>query len=717
MSEAHSLAAYLNEQQHAAVTAPRQNMLIVAGAGTGKTRVLVSRTAWLLAVEEIPARRILAVTFTNKAAAEMRTRIEAMHLEGIDLTGLWCGTFHSICGRFLRSYALQADLSPGFTILDVQGQTDLIKHLINQGVSAAKDRAKLDLLPSAQRAEMLRLNDIHFRMKNCDMKPAQLAARISALKEAGLRAKEASKLLRGSLADNEDGIVADFYPFYERACQAGNQVDFSEMLLRTVELFETHPELRALQQRRFAEILVDEFQDTNSLQYRLIKLLKGPDNHIFAVGDDDQSIYGWRGADYRNLRNFEQDFAPVKLFKLEYNYRSTSEILAAANALIAHNPERLTDKQLRSIVGGGAKVYLLEGWDGMDEARRIARRIKRLLADGADPSHIAILYRNNSRSGNLEQALSAAGIKYSIYGGLRFFDRKEVQDALAYLRLAVNPSDDAAFNRIINVPPRGMGTAKVRLLEQIAGERRCSLMQALKLTLDYMAQGGEAGREIKALVRAARPFYQLMDKLQQSIKQEADPDVLLTQILEQSGLYHYYQQIDEKEQSREDSGRRANLDELISNAQVIAAQEQRAPTTDAQGRPFGPVIAFLSNAALMGSGELDENGSAAANTGRVRLFTIHAAKGLEFDTVFISGFEQGLLPFTFSRTEDREAEERRLAYVAITRAKKLLFLCWAQKGFSYSAGITEAGPSPFVEEMLRALGRPNISRIFVRCAS
>ncbi|MBU3826018.1 MAG: UvrD-helicase domain-containing protein [Candidatus Anaerobiospirillum merdipullorum] len=691
-----SLLSSLNAQQQQAVGAPRSNMLIVAGAGTGKTRVLVSRIAWLLGVEAIDARQILAVTFTNKAAQEMLTRIEGLNLATVNLKGLWCGTFHSICARFLRSYAAQAGLNPSFTIMDTDDQKRLIDDLLKQTEQAS----------------------LWAKVKELKLTPAKLAAIISSFKEAGLRA-EAAAAHYAERCGEETALALELYPLYEKACLIQNKVDFGELILRCVELFEQNAPLRELQQRRFSEILVDEFQDTNQLQYKLITLLKGPHSHVFAVGDDDQSIYGWRGADYQNLKRFLADFAPVSVFKLEQNYRSSSQILAAANALISHNHQRLTDKHLVSTKGAGDRIQVLSFTEPQDEAIGIARRIERLIEAGTKPSDIAVLYRNNARSALIEQELLQRNIPYYVYGGQRFYERKEVQDAVSYLRLAVNPGDDGALLRIINVPPRGFGPAKLSKLRQVAAERGISLMQALTLVIDFVATHDEAPRDLKLLAKKAAVFANFMAGLTQQMKEGALPEALLSQVLSQGGLLDYYTQVDAKEEKSAEGGRKANLEMLLINAKNLSAREAVQPTLDLNGKPFGPVIAFLSNAALMGSTELNaqgENGDDVVQ--KVRLYTIHSAKGLEFNTVFVAGFERGLLPYTaFRPRSEREGkrqveEERRLAYVAITRAKEHLYLCYAERGFSYYLGWQTAGPSPFLHDMVTTLGRTESKDLF-----
>lgn len=678
----------LNEQQRAAVSAARQNMLVVAGAGTGKTRVLVSRVAWLLSVEQLPARSLMAVTFTNKAADEMKERIGALNYASVDLRGLWCGTFHSLCARFLRSYAPQAGLQPNFVVIDSADQTALINEILKSNEQWGQDA------------------------KDYKIKPAALGGQISKFKEQCLRAADVSALKKG-FSNEVERLAAEIYPEYEKRCNAMNGVDFSELLLRTYELFEQNQPLRELQHKRFEEILVDEFQDTNELQYKLLKLLAGPNCHVFAVGDDDQSIYGWRGAVVDNLWSFKKDFEPVAVYKLERNYRSTSQIVAAANALIKSNKDRLTDKVLVSDKGTGPMIEAMSFRDGPSEAEGIAKEIRRLIDEQqVSADSIAILYRVNARAANIETALMTYNIPYYVYGGLKFFERMEIQDALGYLKLSVNEADDTCFSRVINQPPRGIGPAKITTLRKIASERGCSLMQALRLACDYVKEHGkEAAKEIKAVAKSAVPFIELIDGLHVKAQEGAGPAALLEELLVTSQLRTFYKELDEKEKDKsfKEGKREQNLDELIANAKAVEKRCEDEPILDAEGKPISALITFLSNAALLSSAEINENGDNSTPTDqKVRLFTVHSAKGLEFDTVFISGFEKEVMPWGFASGPDndkREAEERRLAYVAVTRAKRLLYLCWGRYTFHYMYGTMRTGPSPYVKEMQLGLGK------------
>lgn len=682
-----SLLHGLNEQQKAAVSAPRQNMLVVAGAGTGKTRVLVSRVAWLLSIEQLPARSLMAVTFTNKAAEEMRDRIGALNYASVDLRGLWCGTFHSLCARFLRAYAPQAGLEPNFVVLDTADQTALVTEIL-----------KGDELLAAE-------------AKDNKIKPAAIVHQISKFKERCERAVDVAAMNPKDFSA-ETALAAKIYPEYEKRCNARNGVDFSELLLRTYELFSQNQPLRELQHKRFAEILVDEFQDTNELQYKLIKLLCGPQCHVFAVGDDDQSIYGWRGAVLDNLWSFKQEFEKVAVFKLETNYRSTTQIVAAANALIKSNTDRLTDKVLISDKGEGPVIEGMSFRDGSAEAEGIAKEIRRLIDEqGADPDSIAILYRVNARAANIETALMTYNIPYYVYGGLKFFERKEIQDALSYLKLCVNEADDTCFIRVINQPARGFGPAKLKTLNKIARERSCSYMAALRLAIEYTKQHPkEAGPELKSAARAAGPFVDMIDELHERAAQGAGPAELLSELLVKSGLLAFYKELDLKEQDKSfrEGKREQNLNELIANARAVEQRCDAEPVLDAEGKPISALITFLSNAALLSAAEINENGeSGTPSDKKVRLFTVHSAKGLEFDTVFIAGFEKEVMPWGFafgSENEKREAEERRLAYVAVTRAKRLLYLCWGRTTFYYQYGTICTGPSPYLREMQLGLG-------------
>lgn len=670
----------LNEAQREAVSAERGNLLIIAGAGTGKTTVLVSRITWLLKVEEIPARNILAVTFTNKAANEMRTRIGALTGDQA-LRSMWSGTFHSICLRLLRSYAAQAGLSHEFTVLDTDGQKLLVK------------RIQKDL-----------------NISTTDFKPAQLAAGISRLKEKGIRAADFQarmiKYHEDRFSPSQDALFK-VYPAYEEACRREGLVDFSELLLRTVELLEGNEDIRSLQHRRFKEILIDEFQDTNTLQYRFIRLMTGPESHVLAVGDDDQSIYGWRGADYTNMRRFLSDFPDVREIALMENYRSGQNILDMANVLISDNTDRLISKELKGTCGEGEKVWIWEHGDERDEASHVAEAAAALMRSGVRGSDIAILYRNNSLSAAVEAGLSARQVPYAIYGGLKFFERAEIQDALAYLRVLLNEADDTALLRIINVPSRKLGPRVVDQLRRIASERGCSVMQAISMIEQYGLDKA-APKELKSLAKKLQGFADLIASLKKLRQSCGSLGELVKETLEQTLLYEYYREKDEKEQRGQyDNQRHLNLEQLVSNA--VSFEEQSGPREDqdedTEGQERDPLLEFISSVSLAAGTELTGSGATASDTGAVNLMTIHASKGLEFRVVFLVGFEKGILPSSYVGQEDRQSEERRLAYVGITRARERLYLCYADRRMIY--GRSElTGRSDFLSDIVKPyLGR------------
>lgn len=671
------LLSHLNKEQKAAVTAPPGNMLVVAGAGTGKTRVLVSRVVWLLMQEQVKPRQILAVTFTNKAATEMRERIADSGVPELQLSGLWVGTFHSICARFLRAYSNQAGLQPNFLIMDTQAQEELVKKC---------------LTPEQQKI-----------IKEKKITCGRLASKISSLKEKGIRADKAAQIYdaRSGFLEDDMRYALAVYPRYEQMCQELNCVDFSELLLRTVELFENNEALRELQHHRFRELLVDEFQDTNTLQYRLMRLLCGPQCHAFAVGDDDQSIYGWRGADFTNMTHFREDFSDVTLYKLVQNYRSTARILGAANALIGLNKERLTDKKLVAVNDKGARIAVHSFDNPEDEAAFIAATVANLIENKkVVPSRIAVLYRNNACARSLEQAFTNYGVLYRVYGGLRFFDRKEIQDAMAYIRLMLNPKDDLAFYRALAVPSHGIGPKKLEQLSLIAAERKCSMFEALTLAVEYGSRK-EVTREIKALARAAGPFVAQIKRFADLQKDGMSSPELVQTVLEDSGLMDFYAALDKKENSL-DNRRTQNLQELVENARALEEKEKASPTTDAEGKPLPPLLVFVSNATLLASTEMNASGTIEDNARNyVQLMTIHSAKGLEFEHVFLSDFERGILPSPWCVGKPHaEEEERRLAYVAITRAKSNLYICFPRSRFAYYyGGYVNTGSSPFLREI------------------
>jgi len=618
----------LNAPQLEAVTAPQQSALILAGAGSGKTRVLTTRIAWLIQTGQVGPHGILAVTFTNKAAREMLTRVSAML--PINTRGMWVGTFHGLCNRMLRAHYRDAGLPQTFQILDSQDQMALIKRLLKG----------------------LNVDDVRYP-------PRDLQYFVNANKEAGRRASAVE------VGDDWSRRMTELYVAYDQQCNREGAVDFAELLLRCYELLSRNDVLCNHYQQRFAHILVDEFQDTNRLQYRWLQLLAGAHNAIFAVGDDDQSIYTFRGASAQNMFDFERDFARGRVIKLEQNYRSQGNILDAANALIGHNARRL-GKKLWTEAGGGQPLNLHEAPTDLDEAASIASEIRTLRGQGVRLSEIALLYRSNAQSRVLEHALFNAGLPYRVYGGLRFFERQEIKHALAYLRLTANPEDDGAFLRVVNIPARGIGNRSLEQLQELARLRASSLWQAACSN----PLAGKGGLGMTA-------FVQLIQGLQRDCAGLSLSEIV-EHVIERSGLNSYY------EGDRDGHDRIENLAELVNAAAGFQAEEPLfepivgidAPpeVASAQSEAAQALNSFLAHAAL----EAGEH-QAAAGADALQLMTVHSAKGLEFDAVFISGLEEGLFPHENSLNEgDGVEEERRLMYVAITRARRRLYLSYAQ---------------------------------------
>lgn len=626
----------LNPEQQAAVQLPAAHALVLAGAGSGKTRVLTTRIAWLVQSGQVNPGSVLAVTFTNKSARELLTRLSG--LLPINTRGMWVGTFHGLCNRLLRAHHRDAGLPQTFQILDSQDQLAAIKRLLKAS----------------------NIDDEKFP-------PRDVQRFINGAKEEGLRpaAVQADDPFRRRMVD--------IYQLYQDQCEREGVVDFAELLLRAYELLQHNAPVREHYQRRFQHILIDEFQDTNALQYRWIRLLAGGGAAVFAVGDDDQSIYAFRGANVGNMADFERDYAHGNVIRLEQNYRSYGHILDAANALIAHNTGRL-GKNLWTEQGHGEPIRITEQGSDLLEAQWILDEIKALVNDGRSRSEIAILYRSNAQSRVMEHALFSARIPYRVYGGLRFFERQEIKHALAYLRLLDNPHDDTSWLRVVNFPARGIGARSVEQLSDLAREQGSSLYRAAPLV---------PGRAGAAVARFA--------SLVQSLAHEAQ-SLTLTELIEhvvrESGLAAHY------EADREGQDRLENLQELVNAAAVFSSEEGydglpagRAVDVpvaagDAQAFPEGilptqgmsPLAAFLSHASL----EAGEN-QASAGEEAVQLMTVHAAKGLEFDVVFITGLEEGLFPHENSLLEPAGLEEeRRLMYVAITRARERLYLTLAQ---------------------------------------
>ncbi|GAA0340266.1 DNA helicase II [Morganella psychrotolerans] len=627
----------LNDKQRDAVAAPRSNMLILAGAGSGKTRVLVHRIAWLMAVENASPFSIISVTFTNKAAAEMRHRVEG--LVGTSEGGMWIGTFHGLAHRLLRAHHLDAGLPQDFQILDSDDQIRLIRRLI--------------------------------KAMNLDEKqwPAKQGSwYINGKKDEGLRPQHIE-----SYGNPIEATWLKVYQAYQEACDRAGLVDFAELLLRAHELWLNKPAILQHYRNRFTNILVDEFQDTNSIQYAWIRMLAGDTGKVMIVGDDDQSIYGWRGAQVENIQHFLKDFPGATTIRLEQNYRSTNNILKAANALISHNSDRL-GKNLWTDGEDGELISLYCAFNDLDEARYVVSRIKQWHENGGALADCAILYRSNAQSRQQEEALLQAAMPYRIYGGQRFFERQEIKDALAYLRLMSNRHDDAAFERVVNTPTRGIGDRTLDVVRQTARDRQLTLWDSCGALLEERAL---AGRAASALGR----FIELINLL----AQETDGLPLHVQadrVIRDSGLRaHYEQEKGEKAQARIE-----NLEELVTATNQFSYQDADEGLT--------PLQAFLSHAALE-SGE----SQADAYQDAVQLMTLHSAKGLEFPQVFIVGVEEGMFPGMMSMEESgRLEEERRLAYVGVTRAMQKLTLTYAETRRLYGKEVYHR-PSRFIGEL------------------
>ena len=667
------LLNHLNPEQLAAVTLPAEHALILAGAGSGKTRVLTTRIAWLLQNGYVSPGGILAVTFTNKAAKEMMARLTA--LLPLNVRGMWIGTFHGLCNRLLRSHFKMANLPQAFQILDMQDQLSAVKRLCKQ-----------------------------FKIDDERFPPKQMMYFIAGCKEEGLRPQSV-------VASDPDTLKkVEIYQLYEEQCLREGVVDFGELMLRSYELLRDNDPVREHYQRRFRHILIDEFQDTNKLQYAWIKMLAGKrSSHdglassdtaggaVLAVGDDDQSIYAFRGARVGNMADFVREFGVQHQIKLEQNYRSYSNILDSANALISNNSKRL-GKNLRTDQGPGEPVRVYEAASDFAEAQWMVDEMKQLVRDDVPRKEIAVLYRSNAQSRVIETALFNAGMPYRVYGGLRFFERAEIKHALAYLRLLENPNDDTSFMRVVNFPTRGIGARSIEQLQDLARSQGCSLHDAVS------AMTGRAGAAIGG-------FVAKVDVMREQTAGLNLRDIMAL-VLDQSGLIEHFKA------DREGADRVENLEELVNAAESFVMQEgfgrdaaallptldtsrplSQSPASqgldsarpelvdgqavgaDAADAPFGdtgetlsPLVAFLTHAALEAGDNMAQAGQDA-----IQLMTVHSAKGLEFDCVFITGMEEGLFPHENSMS-DREGleEERRLMYVAITRARKRLYLSHSQ---------------------------------------
>ncbi|MBS0511013.1 MAG: exodeoxyribonuclease V subunit gamma [Proteobacteria bacterium] len=613
-----NLLANLNPEQLQAVTLPPQHALILAGAGSGKTRVLTTRIAWLIQSGQVDPAGILAVTFTNKAAKEMLARLSSML--PVSTRGMWVGTFHGLANRLLRAHHRDAGLPQLFQILDSADQLAAIKRLL----------------------KTLNVDDEKFP-------PRELQHFINGQKEAGYRPQAVEAW------DDYTRQRVQLYQEYETQCQREGVVDFAELLLRSYELLERNEPIRRHYQHRFRHILVDEFQDTNRLQYRWLRLFADEGREggaaMFCVGDDDQSIYRFRGAEVGNMRDFEREFRVANVIRLEQNYRSRSTILDAANAIIRHNTNRL-GKNLWTDQGAGEPIRVFESFSDGDEARWIVDEVQSLVREGGLRAEIALLYRSNAQSRVLEHQLFSAGIPYRVYGGLRFFERQEIKHALAYLRLIANPDDDTAFARVVNFPTRGIGARSLEVLSDAARTYNTSLYA----TVPHLT--GKAGTALGQFVR-------LVEDMRRDTARLPLPE-LVDHVLDLSGLREHYKA------EKEGRERLENLDELLNAAANFVAESQADEAALAQPHPL--LADFLAHASLEAGDHQADQGADA-----VQLMTVHSAKGLEFNVVFLSGLEEGLFPHENSILEtDGLEEERRLMYVAVTRARERLYLSFAQ---------------------------------------
>ncbi|WP_305460058.1 DNA helicase II [Photobacterium leiognathi] len=650
----------LNDKQREAVAAPLGNHLVLAGAGSGKTRVLVHRIAWLLSVEQASPYSIMSVTFTNKAAAEMRGRINEL-MQGSS-AGMWNGTFHGLCHRMLRAHYLDARLPEDFNILDSDDQMRLLRRLI--------------------------------KAQNLDEKhwPARQAAwYINAKKDEGLRPKHVE-----TYNDPVEKTWLRIYSAYQEACDRAGMVDFAELLLRSYELLRDNKHICEHYQARFKHILVDEFQDTNSIQFAWLRLMAGPDCHVMIVGDDDQSIYGWRGAKVENIQRFLNEFNEASSIFLEQNYRSTGNILNAANELIANNNERM-GKKLWTEGGEGEPISLYSAFNELDEARFAVGKIKEWRDQGGSLNETAFLYRSNAQSRVLEEALIQAGLPYRIYGGMRFFERQEIKDALSYMRLISNRNDDASFERVVNTPTRGLGDRTLETIRLAARDRGLTMWQASIALLEEQVLAGRAGN-------ALRRFIELINALEDDtaelpMYQQTD------EVIRNSGLRAMYEQ----EKGEKAQARIENLEELVTATRQFEIPEE--------AEDMSPLAAFLAHAALeAGDGQADDFEDA------VQLMTMHSAKGLEFPVVFMVGVEEGMFPSSRTTEEvGRLEEERRLCYVGMTRAMQKLYITYAEMrrlygkdNFHKPSRFIREIPEQFVEEvrMKAQVSRPASSGRF-----
>ncbi|MEE9510868.1 MAG: DNA helicase II [Gammaproteobacteria bacterium] len=643
------ILAHLNDPQREAVTAAAEPVLVVAGAGSGKTRVLVHRIAWLIQVESVSPMGILAVTFTNKAAAEMRSRSEA--LLNMPVANLWVGTFHGLAHRLLRRHWQEAGLPQSFQIIDSEDQQRLIRRMLK-----------------------------NLELDESTWVPREIQWFINQQKDEGLRPEHLD-----NRSDNNRRQFIHFYQMYQETCERSGLVDFAELLLRAHELWLNNPDLLARYRRRFSHLLIDEFQDTNAVQYAWLRVLAGDTGIPFAVGDDDQSIYRWRGARAENMQRLQKDFKNIRVIKLEQNYRSTANILNAANAIIARNNERL-GKNLWTDGGEGEPIRVYRAYNERDEAEFIVARIQDWVRQGNTRSEAAVLYRSNAQSRVFEETLLQENVPYRVYGGLRFFERAEIKDALAYLRLTANRDDDSSFERVVNLPTRGIGARTVSLIREYARANSLSMWQSATV---------HAGDQLSARAsKAVSGFMNLIESLDRDthslpIQEQVD------HVIQASGLLAHYK----KERGEVAEARIENLQEFVSAAAAFDADEENDD--------LPPLVAFLSHAALEAG---DEQADAWEDC--VQLMTLHSAKGLEFPLVFIAGMEEGLFPHRRSVSDAGGLEEeRRLCYVGATRAMSQLYLSHAEQrrlygvdSYAQASRFLAEIPAELIEEIRPQLG-------------
>ncbi len=630
------ILATLNDAQREAVTAAAEPVLVVAGAGSGKTRVLVHRIAWLIEVESVSPMGILAVTFTNKAAAEMRARSEA--LLDMPVANLWVGTFHGLAHRLLRRHWQEAGLPQSFQIIDSEDQQRLIRRMLK-----------------------------NLELDETTWVPREIQWFINQQKDEGLRPEHLD-----NRSDNNRRQFIHFYQMYQETCERSGLVDFAELLLRAHELWLKNPDLLERYQRRFSHLLIDEFQDTNAVQYAWLRVLAGDTGIPFAVGDDDQSIYRWRGARAENMQRLQKDFENIRVIKLEQNYRSTANILNAANAIIARNNERL-GKNLWTDGSEGEPIRVYSAYNERDEAEFIVARIQDWVRHGNTRSEAAVLYRSNAQSRVFEETLLQANVPYRVYGGLRFFERAEIKDALAYLRLTANRDDDSSFERVVNLPSRGIGAHTVSLIREYARANSLSMWQSATV---------HAGDQLSArAIKAASGFINLIESLDRDTR-SLPLQEQVDHVIQVSGLLAHYK----KERGEVAEARIENLQEFVSAAAAFDVEEENDD--------LPPLVAFLSHAALESG---DEQADAWEDC--VQLMTLHSAKGLEFPLVIIAGMEEGLFPHRRSVSDPGGLEEeRRLCYVGTTRAMSQLYLSHAEQRRLYGVD-SYAQASRFLAEI------------------